>query len=303
MLVLCAPAGALAAVGDPVVAAAGDIACARVKPGPAACHQAATSDLITARSATLARVFTLGDNAYPCASLAQLMAGYDPTWGRFKAKTSPGIGNHEYAASGAGCDSAAAGYFQYFGAASQPNGANGYYFIDVTGKAPSAARWRIVMLNSNCNIVACSAASPQERFLANALATAPKGACIAAAWHHPRFGANLTQPLKAVAPFWADLSAAHAALILNGHSHYYQRFRPQNTAGASDPNGPTEFIVGTGGKSLDVPGATTPNTAVLDASHFGVIFLTLGASSYSWQFVAEGGAVLDTGSAPCTPVR
>jgi hypothetical protein len=274
-----------------------------VKPGPTACHQAATSDLIVARGATLARVLTLGDNAYPCASYAQLMAGYDPTWGRFKAITSPGIGNHEYSVSGSGCDRTAAGYFQYFGAAAQPNGANGYYSIDIAGRPPSLALWRIVMLNSNCKLVACAAGSPQERFLANALATAPKGACIAATWHHPRFSANLPKPLKAVAPFWADLSAAGATLILNGHSHYYQRFLPQTPAGAGDPtNGITEIIAGTGGKSHDVPGPTPPNTAVLDATHFGVLFLTLGTSSYSWQFVAEGGAVLDSGTAPCRRV-
>jgi hypothetical protein len=57
----------------------------------------------------------------------------------------------------------------------------------VTGRPPPLALWRVVMLNSNCKLVACSAGSPQERFLANALATTPKGACVAAAWHHPRY--------------------------------------------------------------------------------------------------------------------
>jgi hypothetical protein len=124
------------------------------------------------------------------------------------------------------------------------------------------------MLNSNCKLVACSAGSPQERFLASALATTPKGACVAAAWHHPRFSANLPKPLKAVAPFWADLSAARAALVMNPHNHYYQRFLPQTAAGAADPtNGLTE------------------------------------TSSYSWQFVAEGGAVRDSGTAACRAVR
>jgi hypothetical protein len=66
---------------------------------------------------------------------------------------------------------------------------------------PSTAIWRIVMLNSNCRIVACKRGSPQERFLANALATAPSGACILAVWHHPRFSASLTKPYKGVEPF------------------------------------------------------------------------------------------------------
>jgi hypothetical protein len=49
--------------------------------------------------------------------------------------------------------------------------------------------------------VACKRGSPQERFLANALATAPSGACILAVWHHPRFSASLTKPYKGVEPF------------------------------------------------------------------------------------------------------
>lgn len=32
---------------------------------------------------------------------------------------------------------------------------------------------------------------------------------------------------------------------------------------------------------------------------FGVLKLTLGASSYSWQLVNESGAVLDSGSGTC----
>ena len=98
-------------VDDPVIAAAGDIACA---PGasvtPSTCHHAATSDLLTGATAVL----TLGDSQYPDGTLAEFQESFEPTWGRFKSVMYPSVGNHEYHTPGA------AGYFDYFGAAAGP---------------------------------------------------------------------------------------------------------------------------------------------------------------------------------------
>src|SRR5829696_7629672 len=69
--------------------------------------------------------------------------------GRFKGRTKPVPGNHEYYTEGA------RGYFEYFGeAASHPEG--GYYSYDL-------GAWHIVALNSNCEEVRCGPASPQRR--------------------------------------------------------------------------------------------------------------------------------------------
>ncbi|MEO8469627.1 MAG: hypothetical protein ABI573_08180 [Chloroflexota bacterium] len=80
---------AVEAVGDPVIAAAGDIAC---DPGSSSfnggngtssnCRQKATAALLTAN---LAAVLPLGDNQYYCGSLSAFNASYDLSWGARKA--------------------------------------------------------------------------------------------------------------------------------------------------------------------------------------------------------------------------
>ena len=56
-----------------------------------------------------------------------------------------------------------------------------------------------------------------------------------AMWHQPFFSGSSLNGHSAYKPFWDDLYAAHAALILNGHAHYYERYKPQNPSGAVDP--------------------------------------------------------------------
>ena len=46
-------------------------------------------------------VFTLGDSAYPDGTRAQYRECYDPTWGKYKKRTRPAVGDQEYATSGA----------------------------------------------------------------------------------------------------------------------------------------------------------------------------------------------------------
>jgi len=60
-------------------------------------------------------VFAVGDLAYPDGSDEQFANCYGPTWGRFKDRTRPAVGNHEYHSDGA------SGYARYFaGAAGDP---------------------------------------------------------------------------------------------------------------------------------------------------------------------------------------
>src|ERR671910_433174 len=54
-------------------------------------------------------VFTLGDNVYPDGTSKQFRDCYDPTWGKYKRRTRPSVGNHEYHTAGA------KPYFDYFG--------------------------------------------------------------------------------------------------------------------------------------------------------------------------------------------
>src|SRR6266852_6902738 len=94
-----------AAGRDPVIAAAGDIACGSSELGASGvgeCRSVATSNLLLAQR--FATVLALGDLQYPCGSIADFEHVYDPSWGRVKALTRPAAGNHEYETAGTGCD-------------------------------------------------------------------------------------------------------------------------------------------------------------------------------------------------------
>ena len=291
---------AVEAVADPVIAAAGDIAC---DPGSSSfnsgngtsssCHQKATAALL---SAGLSAVLPLGDNQYYCGSLAAFNASYDLSWGAQKAITRPAVGNHEYLTQGGtGCDATnagAAGYFAYFGTNAGAQG-SGYYSFDV-------GAWHLIALNSNCGDAGgCSANSPQGKWLAADLA-AHRTVCTLAYWHIPLFssGGRASSNSKA---FWDQLYAAGADVILSSHDHTYERFARQTPAGLADPvAGIREFIVGTGGANHTSFSTTVANSEVRNSNTYGVLRLTLHATSYDWQFVPETGASFsDSGSEAC----
>jgi hypothetical protein len=89
--------------------------------------------------------------------------------------------------------------------------------------------------------------------------------------------------------------------ILNGDSHWYERFAPLNGADAIDnAHGVQEFIIGTGGAGLEPPGTELPASQVLNATTHGVSKMTLHNGSYSWQFINDGeSSFTDSGSASC----
>jgi PKD repeat protein len=236
-------------------------------------------------------VFALGDNAYPNGTAANFQNCYDPTWGRHKARTYPVVGNHEYDSS-----ATAVSYFNYFGpAAGDPT--KGYYSFDL-------GAWHIVVLNSNPSFVPTALGSAQEVWLKADLAATTKR-CVLATFHHPRFYSTTSasfSPTTSLKPFWDDLYAAGAELIVNAHMRDYERFAPQTPAGVADPvNGIREIIAGTGGEGLDQANTLIiPNSEVQISGAYGVLKLTLSDGSYSWQFIRAGGAgVGDSGSGTC----
>ena len=225
-------------------------------------------------------VFALGDGAYPNGTPTNYQTCYNASWGRHKARTYPGTGNHDYDSS-----ATAAGYFGYFGAAAG-DPTKGYYSYDL-------GAWHIIVLNSNNSYVSTALGSPQETWLKTDLAATTKQ-CVLAMWHSPRFYSTTSTsftPTATVKAFWDDLIARHATLIVNAHMRDYERFAPQTTAGVADPvNGIRQIIVGTGGEGLDAANTLIiPNSEARISGVYGVLKLTLNDGSYSWQFVPVAG--------------
>lgn len=239
-------------------------------------------------------VFAAGDLAYEHGTLEEFEHCYGSTWGRFKNRTHPSPGNHEYV----GAEPQASGYFRYWGRqAGDPN--KGYYSYDL-------GPWHIIVLNTNCGVRelgGCGAGSPEETWLRQDLAAHPS-ACVLAYGHHAMFSSGLI-PKHARHPeleaFWADLYAAHADLMIAAHEHSYERFAPQNPKGQSDPqNGILEIVVGTGGRSHTFLGPPQPNSEVRNDNTYGVLKLTLSPQKFAWEFIPEPGKPFrDSGEAPC----
>jgi hypothetical protein len=90
---------------------------------------------------------------------------------------------------------------------------------------------------------------------------------------------------------WRLLYRAHADVVLNGHSHNYQRWRPLTPSGRRDPSeGIREFVVGTGGASRYALASRRPaNVVAAQDTAFGVLVLTLRADGYSWAWRTADG--------------
>lgn len=265
------------AAGGATLVGAGDIA---------TCSGSADSKTAALVQDAGGTVFTAGDNAYSQGSAGQFANCYKPTWGQFKSRTRPAVGDNEYETPGA------KGYFDYFGSAAGARG-KGWYSYDL-------GSWHVVVLNSNCSDAGgCGKGSAQEKWLKADLAAAGTD-CIAAVWHQPRFS-SVYGNNSATKAFWDDLYAAGADIVINGHHHAYERFAPQDPSGHATSHGIREFIVGTGGAPLAGRFKTVqPNSQVRNAKTYGVLKLNLRPGGYDFSFIPVAGSSFhDSGSGTC----
>src|SRR5215213_5188482 len=272
-VVLACVAAALAAVpgaaqtSTVTLVGAGDIA---------SCSQ--TNDSATAR--LLGRipgtVFTLGDNVQGQGAWSEFRDCYDSTWGKYKNRTKPTVGNHDYHTAGA------KPYFNYFRwRAGRPRG---YYSYD-------RGAWHIVALNSNCEEVGgCDWRSAQGRWLRTDLANY-RARCTLAYFHHPLYASGRGEDSPQVKPFWHILYNHHADVILSGHAHRYERFARISPSGErSSARGIRQFIVGTGGaRGEPQHGPDEPRVQAKKVGAPGVLKLESGSGFYHWRFVPVAG--------------
>ncbi len=265
--------------GDPVFIGAGDIV---------DCFNEWSEKTAAIIEKTQGVVFTTGDNAYDSGSPDQFKNCYDKSWGKFKDRTKPSLGNHDYGTLGA------SGYFNYFGAVAGDR-LKGYYSYDL-------GAWHIVVVNSNCiERNRCNENSDQVKWLREDLNAHPTK-CTLAYWHHPLYTAGSYKgQLQYMQTVWQTLYDAGADVVVNGHDHNYQRYAPQDANGKLDKEkGMREFVVGTGGKDLYNIPQPIANLEAFNIATFGVIKFTLRAASYEWQFIpVDGQTFKDEGKDNC----
>ncbi len=289
------------AAADPVIVVGGDVACAVGNTSynsgngtSTACRMKYTANQIAAINPIA--LLPLGDEQYNSGNLTDFRTSYGQSWGvsNLYRITHPAVGNHEYGTSGAG------GYFQYFGSAATGGGAacssgcGGYYSYDI-------GAWHIVAINTECSRInggtGCATGSPQEVWLKNDLA-AHKNACTLVYGHRPRWSSNSFANAD-IAPLIADMYPT-VDMYVTGHAHSYERFKPQNPSGGLDTaKGITEIIVGTGGSFYTGFGTIVANSAVHKSNLFGVMKLTLHATSADYQFRPENSTFTDSGKVTC----
>jgi hypothetical protein len=231
-------------------------------------------------------IFTAGDNSNEDGAAWQYQKCFDESWGQFKDRLHPAAGNHDYYTPGA------QPYYAYFGAAAG-NPGEGWYSYDTGG-------WHIVVLNSNCNDVACGKDSAQIAWLRADLA-ASGAQCTLAVWHHPRWSSGLAGSDGRMSPAYRVLYEYGAEVVVSGHAHDYERLAPLDPEGKRDPQrGIRQFVVGTGGVNyLPFPGLL-PESEAHDAGTFGVLRFTLYPDRYAWDFIpVEGQTFTDGGYGIC----
>jgi hypothetical protein len=225
-----------------------------------------TADLVSRNNPAL--VLALGDEAYPSGTLNQFRNNYHPYWGAFNAMMKPAPGNHEYESNNA------SGYREYFGFSSTKRL---YHSFDRGG-------WHFVQYDTE------RMSSTQIDWIRSDLA-ADASQCEIAYGHRPRWSSGKNGSLRTLSGLWNTLDNANVDIVLNGHDHDYERIYR---------DGVREFVVGTGGESLTAFSSRVSGSQFRYNSTYGVLFLTLGSdATYSWQFRAVSGSVVDSGAGIC----
>jgi predicted phosphodiesterase len=244
-----------------------------------------TAALIVKDSA--ATVLAVGDLT-STGTLEDLETCYGPSWGQFKARTYPVIGNHE-----AGMlDSTV----QYFGDRVPAEGkTTGYYSFEL-------GTWHVVVLNDNLVAAGGAPLANQMTWLAADLA-AHANKCVMATFHEPLFYSSNTGSTERPGrrAFWTALDGAGVDVVINGHQHNYERMAAMKPDGTRDSiAGIRQFNVGTGGESLDAALTTIHPNSEVRLTRYGVLRMELDTLGYKWAFLPDDGtAAADSGTATC----
>lgn len=232
-----------------------------------------------------------GDIVHGANARRSAYRAFDHNWAPLRGSIMPTPGNHDRKRE-------AGGGWNF-------NGYYGYWYA--RGLSPSrigrpnrswasydVGHWHMVTLNSNCNTVNCTLTGPQVRWLLRDLKRDrenPETKCVLAYMHHPRFSSGVprgrTGDRMLVSNLWEVLYRYRTDIVVTGHQHYYERYRPLNPSGRPDRTGIVQYITGTGGAVARTPfgasGVAAPGARASIRS-LGATFFELGDRSYTSYF-------------------
>jgi hypothetical protein len=202
---------------------------------------------------------------------------YEPTLGPLRSRTNPVPGNHE-------ARSGFRGYQDYW------NTNKHYYSYDSGG-------WHFIALNSTTEFGQTGPGTPQYEWLRQDL-QASTAACTMVYMHHPRFGIESASEGDHLQDMWALMATNGVDVVLSGHNHSFQRWKPLDANGNVSTEGIASYVVGTGGHAPRTP---PRQDGRLDASfsESGVLSMSLGPDGGTARFITTSGEVRDQSSIDC----
>ena len=215
------------------------------------------------------RVLFLGD-VYEHGTAQDFLARFATVYARLARRMDPTPGNHDWGNHAVGYDP----YWRKVKGRRVPH----HYAYTIGG-------WRIISLNSET-----PGDAGQLAFLGRELARA-KNTCVLAFMHRPRFnaGAHADEQLE-VDPLWRRLRG-RAALLLSGHDHDFQRFRPVG--------GTVQLVIGASGRERYDVDERDDRLAFSDDRSDGALRMLLRPGRASLRIVRADGRVLDRSTVRC----
>ena len=145
--------------------------------------------------------------------------------------------------------------------------------------------WQVVSVNSE------QAEDPaQLRWLRDRMRG--RSTCRIVFWHRPRFSAGTHGDQGDTDGLWRAVQG-HAALVLSGHDHDLQRFKPIG--------GTVQVVSGAGGAEHYPVDRGDPRLAFADDAHFGGLRLELRPGRAVLTFISTDGGRLDRSTLRCRP--
>jgi Calcineurin-like phosphoesterase len=206
-------------------------------------------------------------------------------WGRqyfggLRSVSNPVVGDNEYE----GGDGAR-GYFDFW------NNIPPYYSYDAAG-------WHFVAIDSTIDRGEVTPGTAQYEWLRDDLESSD-AACTIAYMHTPRFNIGKAGYIARMDDVWRLLGQHGVELLLAGHDHTYQRWRPLNADGELDfADGMTQFIVGNGGHGYG-PFVRSDARVAASSGGYGAQRMELNPQGAAYRFITPEGVTLDSGSVQC----